>query len=148
MNSPQTTDTPDGRFLDVRLEAVPGERPRTSDGPRNPFRFGPVTPVVDEETPEVSLTPGPLDGPAGRGPTARAPEGTGDMPAPLKFIGVVDAPESTGLVAVLTDGAFVYHGRENEIIEGRYRIVQIDVTSIEIEFLQGGGRQTIRLSGS
>ena len=98
----------------------------------------------------VPLTPEPPGGPA----TSRLPQSAPPGLAvnrgltALKFVGVVRAPESAGLVAVLSDGDDVYHGRVNEIIEGRYRIVAIGATSIEIEHLQGGGRQTIRLSGS
>jgi hypothetical protein len=56
--------------------------------------------------------------------------------------------EGTGRVAVLSDGRSVYHGREGEVIEGRYRIVRIGEESIQMEHLDGRGRQTIRLSGS
>ena len=65
----------------------------------------------------------------------------------LKFIGIVEAPDSVGTVAVLSDGRSVYRGRQGDIIEGRYRIVRIDVESIEIEVLDGGRRRTLRLSG-
>ena len=51
-------------------------------------------------------------------------------------------------IAILTDGRGVFHGREGDIIEGRYRIVRIGVESIEMAHLDGRGRQTIRLSGS
>jgi hypothetical protein len=67
-------------------------------------------------------------------------------PIPLKFIGVVESPEA-GRIAALSDGTFVYHGREGDVIEGRYRIVKIGVESIVIEHVDGGGRQTIRLTG-
>jgi hypothetical protein len=65
----------------------------------------------------------------------------------LKFIGVVDAPAGAGRLAVLSDGRAVYHGREGETIEGRYRIIRIGAESIEIAYADGRGRQTIRLTG-
>ena len=40
-----------------------------------------------------------------------------------------------------------YYGREGEVIEGRYRIVKIGVESIELAYLDGRGRQTIRQTG-
>ena len=151
MNSPQPADTLDGQSLDVRIEAMTGDRPAAADDPRNPFRFGPGTPAGGEREPlDMALTPVA----AGRGSDDRAPAAppSGGAAvvgaASLKFIGVLEAPESVGLIAVLSDGDYVYHGRVNEVIEGRYRIVRIDVASIEIEFLQGGGRQTLRLAGS
>ena len=65
----------------------------------------------------------------------------------LKFIGIVEAPDSVGMVAVLSDGRSVYHGTQGDIIEGRYRIVRIGLESIEIEVLDGGRRRTLSLSG-
>jgi hypothetical protein len=41
----------------------------------------------------------------------------------------------------------VYHGREGETIEGRYRIVRIGQESIVMEYEDGRGRTTIRLTG-
>lgn len=69
-------------------------------------------------------------------------------PIALKFIGVIDMP--AGLrVAVLSDGrgAPVY-GHEGETVLGQYRILRIGVESVEMTYLDGRGRQTIRLSGS
>ena len=39
------------------------------------------------------------------------------------------------------------HGKEGDIIDGRYRILKIGTESIEIAYLDGRGRQTIRLTG-
>ena len=41
-----------------------------------------------------------------------------------------------------------FQGEEGDIIEGRYRILKIGVESIELAYLDGRGRQTIRLTGS
>jgi hypothetical protein len=49
---------------------------------------------------------------------------------------------------VLSDGRNVFYGREGDIIEGRYRILRIGVESIEMTYVDGGGQQTIRLTGS
>ena len=70
-------------------------------------------------------------------------------PITLKFIGVVDAPPPGKRVAVLSDGrgAPVY-GHEGETVLGQYRILRIGAESIEMSYLDGRGRQTIRLSGS
>jgi hypothetical protein len=83
------------------------------------------------------------------------PDETGEPPPPpppppiaLKFIGIVSGEQSTGKVAVLSDGKFVYYGREGDIIEGRYRVVRIGEESIQMEYLDGRGRQTIRLTGA
>ncbi len=126
---------------EVRLdEVVPAHSGPVETG-RNPFRFGSRFPVT----------------PPGPGPVDPDPESLAGGPFPdtvtlseairLQFIGIVEAPDSVGTVAVLSDGRSVYHGRQGDIIEGRYRIVRIDVESIEIEVLDGGRRRTLRLSG-
>jgi hypothetical protein len=50
---------------------------------------------------------------------------------------------------VLSDGrgAPVY-GSEGETVLGQYRILRIGTESIEMSYLDGRGRQTIRFSGS
>ncbi len=66
-------------------------------------------------------------------------------PITLKFIGVVEATEKSQTYAVLRDDRGVYHGREGDIIEGQYRILRIGAESIDLAYVDGRGRQTIRL---
>ena len=66
-------------------------------------------------------------------------------PIALKFIGVVEATEKSQTYAVLRDDRGVYHGREGDIIEGRYRILRIGAESIDLAYVDGRGRQTLRL---
>ena len=122
---------------EVRLEAAIPVHPGPVETSRNPFRLGTTT--IDRA--------GARHRGSGSEPF-EAPPGTRPATAPLKFIGIVEAPDSVGRVAVLSDGRSVYYGRQDDIIEGRYRIVRIGVESIDLEFLDGGGRETIRLSGS
>lgn len=122
--------------LDV-LAAAREQAPRASR--RNPFEFG-ARLVAPAPAPEPPAPPRPAAAPS-------APAGPGaPAPIPLKFIGVVEGPNGLKL-AVLTDGRVVTHGREGDIIEGRYRILKIGVESIELAHADGRGRQTIRLSG-
>jgi hypothetical protein len=70
-------------------------------------------------------------------------------PIPYKFIGKLEGPGQTGRIAVLSDGRGTpLYGREGDIIEGRFRILRIGAESIEMEHIDGRGRQTIRLGGS
>ena len=39
------------------------------------------------------------------------------------------------------------HGKEGDIIEGRYRVLRVGTDSIDLVYADGRGRQTIRLSG-
>ncbi len=85
----------------------------------------------------------------------RPPPPTGPPPPPplppiaLKFIGLVQTADKTQRLAVLSDGrgSIPIYGKEGDIIDGRYRIVRIGAESIELTYLDGRGRQTIRLSG-
>jgi hypothetical protein len=126
----------------VDIDALNAERPEPVDSDRNPFRFREKPPPP----------PPPMPRPTSR--TATAPVDAGPIepppppPIPLKYIGVMkhDDPK-VGRVAVLSDQRGVYHGREGEVIEGRYRILKIGVESIDLEYVDGRGRQTIRQTG-
>ena len=113
---------------------------------RNPFRFEarstptPKTAAVPPRT--ASSVPAPITSPA---PPIGPP---GPPPIPLKFIGLVEAPSQAGRVAMLSDGrGNVFYGKEGDTIEGRYRMVKIDHELIELSYVDGRGRETIRLSG-
>jgi hypothetical protein len=126
----------------VKLPALEAARAEPEAGARNPFRFRPVAPPA----PPTALPAGP----GGVAVAAGPPVPTGPPPPPpitLRFIGVV---EQNGRlkVAVLSDGRNVFYGKEGDAIEGRYRILQIGAESIDMAYLDGRGRQTLRLSGS
>ena len=82
---------------------------------------------------------------AGRRGTGRARRRP--PPIPYRFIGILSGVPGQGRIAVLTDGRTVVHGKVNDTIEGRYRIVQIGEESLQIEHYDGRGRQTLRLLG-
>jgi hypothetical protein len=126
---------------DVRLQALDGERPRPGDSERNLFRFGqqPLPPSTNPIRPTVARPAVPSE-PAGPPPLA---------PIPLRFIGIVEAPTQSKRIAALVDSTgHAYQGGEGDIVAGQYRVLRIGVESIEMSYLDGRGRQTIRLSGS
>jgi hypothetical protein len=125
----------------VKLEALEAPRPEPVDGERNPFRFG-----QRKESPAASADPVRAPVPVEQVPVAPLPP-PGPPPIALKFIGLVEAPTQGGKLAVLSDGRSVFHGYEGAIIDGRYRIVRIGLESIEMTYVDGRGRQTIRLTG-
>jgi hypothetical protein len=125
---------------DVRLEALGADRPRPRDVDRNLFRFGGSRRAAGASLPAPDTAQAPP--PSLQPPMPSAP------PIALKFIGIVEAPEEAKRIAVLSDGRGVYHGREGDTIEGRYRILKIGAESIELAQIDGGARQTLRLSGS
>ncbi len=131
----------------VGLERLAEDRPAPEENGRDPFSTGsaaapgsggqstgaaPVTP-----TPSVPATPsGPIVPPGPPPPP----------PIAVKFIGLVKR-QDVGTVAVLSDGKNVYYGRQGEVVDGRWRIVSIGEESLQIEYVDGRGRQTVRLTG-
>ena len=60
----------------------------------------------------------------------------------------MDAPTQAGRVAILSDGrGNVFYGKEGDIIEGRYKVLKVGPDAAELAYLDGRGRQTIRLTG-
>jgi hypothetical protein len=131
--------TPNAAALDVKLEALKQPPPEPADTGRNPLRFQPKAPPPPPPGATKPVNPLPA------APPGPPPPPPGPPPIPLKFFGVVEG--RPGKIAALTDGRFVFHGREGEVIEGRYRIVKIGVESIVMEYVDGTGRQTIPLRG-
>jgi hypothetical protein len=130
----------------VHLDALTRVRPEPQAANRNPFRFHAAAPPPSGASMAARPNAG-VGGPAPMGP----PVPMGPPPLPpiaLKFIGVVEQAPSRLKLAVLSDGRNVFYGKEGDTIEGRYRIERIGVESIEMAYIDGRGRQTLRLSGS
>jgi len=128
---------------DVHLDALNSERPKPVDAERNLFSFRPkAAPPAPAPGNGQGVAPPPVVAPA-------QPAGPGTLsPIPLKFIGTVNR-EGKPTIAVLSDGqGLPLYGVEGGTVGGRYRIVRIGVESIEMSYLDGRGRQTIRLTGS
>ena len=133
---------------DVHLQALNADRPRPESSERNLFRFAtkaPPPPPPTVPSPSRGTPPPPVVvAPMPSGPPQPAPP----PPITLKFIGIIEATERAQKIAILSDGRNVpFYGREGDIIEGRYRILKIGVESVELAYVDGRGRQTIRLTG-
>jgi hypothetical protein len=127
---------------DVHLKSLWDERPRPGAVERNLFRFKPK-PEPPPPAP-VERTPPVVTAPSGPPPPPAVP------PIALKFISVIERPDrGSEKIALLSDGRGgpAIFGKEGDIIEGRYKIVRIGAESIEMSYLDGRGRQTIRLTG-
>jgi hypothetical protein len=129
---------------DIRLEALENRGEGTATPSRDVFRFdsrrvAAAAPAVRRQP----VNPVPLDSglPAPEGPPP-------PPPIPLRYIGYLDQPGEVPRVAVLSDGrGNVFNGKEGDIIEGRYRVLRIGTDSADLIYVDGRGRQTIRLSG-
>jgi len=136
---------------DVHLQALKGDRPKPESSARNLFRFAtkaapPPPPIVP--SPSRGTPPPVVVAPVPPGPP-QPPQPAPPPPITLKFIGIIESTERAQKIAILSDGRNVpFYGREGDIIEGRYRILKIGVESIELAYVDGRGRQTIRLTGS
>lgn len=133
----------DSAVTDIRLELLEREHGPLRGPERNPFLFerrasaaAPVQPRVTRRAKPVETVPvGPLPPPP-------------PPPIPLRFIGFLQPTDTAGRVAVLSDGrGNVFDGKEGDIIEGRYRLLRVGNDSADLVYLDGRGRQTIRLSG-
>ena len=124
----------------MHLDALNEDRPHPDPAGRDLFRF-----KVKPPPPPPPAPPKPVGPPLPPPPPGPPPV----PPITLKFIGVVDMAPPGKRVAVLSDGrgAPVY-GHEGDTVLGQYRIVRIGAESVEMSYLDGRGRQTIRLSGS
>jgi hypothetical protein len=132
------TQTP---VADLKLELLKSDASELEPSTRNPFQFRskPSAPAPREQAsaskPPVVIAPPPL--PQGPPPPP---------PIALKYIGVLETAQ--GRMAVFRDsGGDIVNGREGDIIDGRYRLLKIGVESADLAYVDGRGRQTIRLSG-
>lgn len=127
---------------DVHLEALAVEHERPGAIERDLFKFKPKPappPPVYLPPPRPAMQPVEAGGPPPPPPIA---------PIPLKFIGVLQSANSA-LMAILSDGRGVpMYGKEGDTVLGQYKILRIATDSIEMAYIDGRGRQTIRLSGS
>jgi hypothetical protein len=134
---------PTGKPTDVRLDALGKAVDLNESGAhRNPFRMGAATPPPPDPSKVPPAPPKPAM-PIAQVPTT--PPVPQLPPIPYRFIGILSGAPGKGKIAVLTDGRTIVHGQVNEEIEGRYRIVQIGEESLQIEYRDGRGRQTLRL---
>ena len=131
--------TMDPAELDVKIETLTARATEEADVERNPFRFQPKPPPPPPPMP-AAPPPAPY----------RPPEPTGPPPPPpigntIKFIGIVET--GNGKIGAFSDCKASFPGREGEVIEGRYRVVRIQVESAILEYVDGTGRTTLPLNG-
>jgi hypothetical protein len=128
---------------DVKLELLKTAPSELEPSTRNPFQFKPKPPPPAPRP--------PADAGRSAQPVVIAPPPVPQGPPPpppitLKYIGVLETAQ--GRVAAFRDsGGDIVYGKEGDIIDGRYRLLKIGVESADLAYVDGRGRQTIRLSG-
>ena len=137
---------PDAPVVDLDLERLAREREPLPESRRDPFRFLPVAPppaparsATTRPAPRAEDLPPPL--PIG------PPQPPPPPPIPVKFFGLVELRGGVRVAAFTDTRGNTFYGKEGDIIEGRYRLLRISADSVELAYLDGRGRQTIRLTG-
>ena len=128
----------------VKIDALTAPRQAPADSRRNPFRYQPKAPPPPPPRPATTAPPQVVDNEPLKPPGPIGPPPP--LPIPLKFIGILERANGVKW-AVLSDGKTTMHGRDGDIVIGQYRIVKIGTESIEMSYVDGRGRQVIRLTG-
>ena len=133
---------PDAPVVNLGLDRLQVEREHLPESTRDPFRFRPKPPPP--APPRVATA-----APPSRPQEFLPPVPTGPPPPPpisVKFFGLVVLRGER--VATFSDTrGNTFYGKEGEIIEGRYRVLRVGTDSVDLAYLDGRGRQTIRLTG-
>ena len=116
-----------------RLRTVGGQ---LSESERDPFRFRPKPPPP---APRVQAPPPVFQQPVPQGPPP-------PPPIPLKYFGVLTV-DGQRIAAFSDERGNIFRGKEGDVLEGRYRLLRIGPDSVDLAFLDGRGRQSIRLTG-
>ena len=126
---------------DIALERLRADRDQLQPSERNPFRFRPK-PAPPSPPRVVARAPQVVPVPTGPPPPPPLP------PIPLKYIGFADEAGPKARFGVFSDGrGTVINAYEGDTLEGRYRVLRVGTDSADLAYLDGRGRQTIRLSG-
>jgi hypothetical protein len=81
-----------------------------------------------------------------KNPACAPPPPPGPPPIPLKFYGFASERGQTRKV-FLSEGENIFIAGEGDIVNRRYRVVQIGPTSVTVQDMLSNNQQTIRLSG-
>jgi hypothetical protein len=127
---------------DVHIDALSAERPKPDNQERDLFKFKPKPPAPLPPRPAAPPPAPPVGvGRSGPPPPPRVP------PITLKFIGYIETSRGEK-IASLSDGiGLPMETKEGGTVLGRYKIWRVGVESIDISYLDGSGRTTIRLTG-
>ena len=141
LSSRAARSTPQPAAPDVHIGALTGEKPKPDEADRDLFKFKPKAP------PPAPPRPAEPARPAAAAPPSRPQGPAGPPPIPLKFVGYLQRPDGTK-IASLSDGRGVLPpATEGSTVLGQYKIWHIGVESIDISYLDGRGRTTIRMTG-
>jgi hypothetical protein len=121
----------------IRLDLVEKDPVAENAGDTNVFQYraGRAQPPAASLPPPVLITESPR--PVVPPPPPPPP------PIPLKYNGYANA--HSGLTAFLTDDQKNFSAINNDVLMGRYRIVRVTTTNVEVEDLEHNRRQVLPL---
>jgi hypothetical protein len=134
-----------GPVAPVKLKELADQREQPGEAKRNPFKFVPKAAAPIVKAPVVAPPP-PTTSSEPPKPVITGPPPP--PPIPLKLIGILERANGVKW-AVLSDGkaATPFYGKDGDIVDGRWQIVQIGTESITMTYADGRGRTVIRLTG-
>jgi hypothetical protein len=135
-NSPQLADSTLDPRLRLDILAV-SQNKKYETGGRNIFRMEELKPV-EKTVASVRQPYGPEPPPT---PTPTPPP----PPIPLKFYGFASKPNEPKRIFLADEGE-VFVARQGDIVERKYKIVQINNTSVVIEDVLNSNRQTVQVT--
>jgi hypothetical protein len=138
---PSTTDVVDNGTLDPRFRKdilAASQRVKYEAGGRNIFRMEapPVTQTVADVRTREPFGPNPPPTPT---PPPPPP------PIPLKFYGFASKPTEPKKIFLFDEGE-VFVARQGDIVERKYKVIQINNTNVVIEDVLNNNKQTIPLT--
>jgi hypothetical protein len=129
----------------IDLARLTTERPETSAGRRDLFRFGTAARDEEEAEPVPAYTPEPLATPPVEATYAPPP---GPPPLNLKYLGSVENRAGVKVAVLMTDRKEVLTGQMGEMVANRYRIARIGLESVDLEDVGSGQSRRIPLRGN
>ena len=130
----------------IDLARLAAERPETTAGRRDLFRFGAApTPDETESIPVPAHTPEPVATPPVEAAYTPPP---GPPPLELKYLGSVENRAGVKVAVLMTDRKEVLTGQTGETVANRYRIARIGLESVDLEDVGSGQSRRIPLRGN
>jgi hypothetical protein len=136
---PALTETVDNGTLDPRLRLdilAASQSKKYEAGGRNIFRM--------EEVKKIDPMIANARGPMGPDPLPTPPPPPPPAPIPLKFYGFASKPTEPKKIFLFDEGE-VFVARQGDIVERKYKVIQINNTSVVIEDVLTSNKQTIPL---
>lgn len=136
---PAVTDVTDNGTLDPRLRLdilAYSQSKKYEDGGRNIFRM---------EEKKIEPIIASARGPMGPDPQPTPPPPPPPPPIPLKFYGFASKATEAKKIFLFDEGE-VFVARQGDIVERKYKVIQINNTSVVIEDVLNNNKQTIPLT--